>query len=61
VAGDGAIRCAIAPYVGYNPVKHGYVTRVANWPYSTFHRFFARGIYPADWGGMNVVDIVAGE
>jgi putative transposase len=21
-----------------NPVKHGYVTRVADWPYSTFHR-----------------------
>jgi len=48
-------------YIHYNPVKHGYVTRVADWPYSTFRRCVARGIYPADWGGVDVVDSVAGE
>jgi putative transposase len=24
-------------YVHYNPVNHGHVTAVAQWPYSTFH------------------------
>lgn len=34
------------------PFKHGYyVPRVADWPYSTFHRYVDRGIYPLDWGG----------
>jgi putative transposase len=36
-------------YLHYNPVKHGYVTRVADWPYSSFHRFVANGTYPSDW------------
>ena len=38
-------------YLHWNPVKHGYVNRVADWPYSTFHRFVNNGIYPQDWGG----------
>ena len=38
-------------YLHWNPVKHGLAKRVADWPYSTFHRYVARGIYPADWGG----------
>ncbi|HKT27373.1 REP-associated tyrosine transposase [Dyella sp.] len=25
-------------YIHYNPVKHGYVARAADWPYSSFHR-----------------------
>jgi putative transposase len=40
-------------YIHWNPVKHGYVKRVIDWPYSTFHRFVNNGIYPPDWGGMN--------
>jgi len=38
-------------YVHYNPVKHGYVKRVADWPYSTFHRYVKGGIYPQVWAG----------
>jgi len=38
-------------YIHWNPVKHGLVKRVADWPYSTFHRSVAQGMYPADWGG----------
>ena len=38
-------------YIHYNPVKHGLVTRVADWPFSSFHRFVAQGILPADWAG----------
>ena len=35
--------------VHYNPIKHGYV---ADWPYSTFHRYVKEGAYPEDWGGI---------
>jgi putative transposase len=38
-----------ADYIHYNPVKHGQVTRVADWPYSSFHRYVERGIYSQDW------------
>lgn len=45
-------------YIHYNPVKHGLVTSPADWEASTFHRFVARGIYPADWGGHNdMIDV----
>lgn len=37
-------------YVHYNPVKHGLVTRAADWPYSTFSRYVERGLLPEDWG-----------
>ncbi len=38
-------------YVHINPVKHGLVTRVGDWPYSSFHRIENLGIYPEDWAG----------
>ena len=38
-------------YLHWNPVKYGYVARVADWPYSTFHRCVYDGVYPVDWGG----------
>jgi putative transposase len=37
-------------YIHYNPVKHGYVDRPADWPWSSFHRFVRKGHYPPDWG-----------
>jgi putative transposase len=36
-------------YIHWNPVKHGLVSRVCDWPYSSFHRFVQLGIYPIDW------------
>jgi putative transposase len=42
-------------YLHYNPVKHGLVSRVCDWPYSSFHSYVARGILSADWGA-NVHD-----
>jgi len=48
-------------YVHYNPVKHGWVDAVKDWPYSTFHKAVEAGLYPEDWGGDGVVDIRAGE
>lgn len=47
-------------YVHINPLKHGLVGRVQDWPYSSFHRDVRRGVYPLDWGGgMDVT--VAGD
>ena len=37
-------------YIHYNPVKHKYVTCVADWPYSSFHRLVRKGVYNAQWG-----------
>lgn len=31
-------------YIHWNPVKHGLVARVVDWPYSTFHRFVGNGV-----------------
>jgi putative transposase len=38
-------------YIHYNPVKHGLVSRVCDWPHSSFHRYVKQGILPLDWGG----------
>jgi len=38
-------------YMHYNPVKHGLVERVSDWPHSTFRNYVAKGIYSEDWGG----------
>ena len=38
-------------YIHINQVKHRLVTRVGDWPYSSFHRMVRLGIYPADWAG----------
>lgn len=36
-------------YIHYNPVKHGLVTRVGDWPYSSFHRFVRLGWLNSNW------------
>jgi putative transposase len=38
-------------YVHFNPVKHGHVTRVVDWPHSSFHRYVEKGLLVSDWGG----------
>ena len=43
-------------YLHFNPVKHGHVTQVVDWPYSTFHRLVEMGVYPRDWGGSAAAD-----
>ena len=37
--------------VHWNPVKRGWMRRVADWPHSSFHAFKRRGIYPEDGAG----------
>ena len=36
-------------YIHFNPVKHGLVTEVAAWPFSSFHKSVAMGLYPPAW------------
>lgn len=38
-------------YCYINPVKHGHVARVQDWPHSSFHRDVRRGVVPEDWAG----------
>jgi putative transposase len=38
-------------YIHFNPVKHGLVGRVRDWPYSSFHQYVRRGLLPDDWAG----------
>jgi putative transposase len=38
-------------YVHINPLKHGLVRCVSDWPHSTFHRLVASGVYTPDWAG----------
>jgi len=44
-------------YVHFNPVKHGHVSAVRDWPHSSFHRFVRLGVLPEDWGG----DVTTGD
>jgi putative transposase len=38
-------------YCYINPLKHGLVIRVRDWPHSSFHRDVRTGIFPEDWAG----------
>jgi REP-associated tyrosine transposase len=38
-------------YIHFNPVKHGFVSRVIDWPHSSFHRYVEESALPGDWGG----------
>jgi putative transposase len=38
-------------YCYINPVKHGLVRRVCDWPLSSFHRDVAAGLLADDWAG----------
>jgi putative transposase len=42
-------------YIHFNPVKHGLVRRVRDWPHSSFHRYVRSGLLPEDWAGDLIV------
>lgn len=48
-------------YIHFNPVKHGWVLRARDWPYSSLHRFVREGKLPADWGISAAIDGQFGE
>ena len=35
-------------YIHHNPRKHGHVEHIADWPWSSFHRYVAVGLLPRD-------------
>ena len=37
-------------YIHFNPVKHGYVMKPSDWPYSTIHRYIEKRIIDENWG-----------
>lgn len=43
-------------YVHYNPVKHGWVVRAADWPYSTLHHYIRQGRLTENWGCAGIND-----
>jgi putative transposase len=45
---DELKRCV--DYIHINPLRHGLVNRVRDWPWSTFHRFATEGEYSENWG-----------
>jgi len=47
-------------YLHFNPVKHGYVKQVKDWPYSSFQHCVCRGDYQEEWGGLDI-DLSVGE
>jgi putative transposase len=49
-------------YIHFNPVKHGLAEKPADWPFSSFRRCVAAGLYPAGWlGNGAAVPTEAGE
>ncbi len=48
-------------YTHFNPVKHGYVSHPADWPYSSFRRCLAAGLYPSGWSGQGTEPAETGE
>lgn len=41
-------------YIHYNPVRHQYVRRPADWGWSSFGRYVQRGVFTNDWGATEV-------
>lgn len=42
-------------YIHYNPVKHGCVKHVSDWPYSSFQHWVDKGLYPANWAASDEI------
>lgn len=48
-------------YIHFNPVKHGWVHRAADWPHSSIHRFIREGRIDPSWASVGDTGIDAGE
>ncbi|WP_233702887.1 REP-associated tyrosine transposase [Iodobacter fluviatilis] len=46
---DGDLEKHVA-YIYFNPVKHGYVTKAVDWPYSSIYRAIKQGDIDEKWG-----------
>jgi putative transposase len=47
-------------YIHYNPVKHGLVRIPLEWKYSSIHTYVSQGLYAADWGASEALNIDLG-
>jgi putative transposase len=48
-------------YIHWNPVKHGHVKKVVDWPYSSFHKYVENDKYPVNWGHNGKFELDTGE
>ena len=48
-------------YIHFSPVKHGLAKSVVDWPFSSFRRCVAAGLYPADWFDGTAQPVETGE
>jgi len=44
-------------YIHYNPVRHGLVSRPADYIYSSFARYAEQGLYATDWGSIEAMEM----
>jgi putative transposase len=44
-------------YTHFNPVKHGHVTNLTDWPWSSFHDHVSQGWVDPEWGTIEPEDI----
>jgi putative transposase len=47
-------------YVHFNPLKHGYVEKPMDYPWSSFGELLKRGKYHPDWGCVHHPDSIEG-
>lgn len=43
--------------IHWNPVKHSWVNKIFDWPYSSFHHYLEQGIYTENRGNNECHDI----
>ncbi|MGH8108070.1 MAG: REP-associated tyrosine transposase [Arenimonas sp.] len=48
-------------YIHINPLKHGYVANLIDWPWSSFHDYVRRGVLPKNWAGITIENGNFGE
>ena len=41
-------------YIHYNPIKHGLVKELRDWPHSSFHHYVLQGQLPEHWGSSGL-------
>jgi putative transposase len=58
---DDRDMAAHVDYIHYNPVRHGLVRRVIDWPHSSFHRFVNMVTYPTEWAAGAEVENMNSE
>jgi putative transposase len=45
-------------YIHYNPVRYQLCLTPQDWQFSTIHRFIQQGVYPQNWGMIEVPEVL---